>query len=137
MMRIILLLALLCFPLQLCYSADEAEVAQESKQPSRDEMPASYTWDFGQVQEGEIPEHKFILENNSDRTLTIKDINTSCGCTASKVEKKIIAPGESTTIQVKFKSKGYSGAVKQYVYVHTDSLDKPILKFTIKADVIK
>ena len=137
MIRIVLLLVFLFSSLQLCYSADGVETAGQVKQSPQDEMPESYTWDFGQVKEGEIPEHSFTLENKSDKTLTIKDVNTSCGCTASRVDKKILAPGEATTIDVKFKSKGYSGAVKQYVYVHTDSIDKPILKFTIKADVIK
>ncbi|MDD4894217.1 MAG: DUF1573 domain-containing protein [Candidatus Omnitrophica bacterium] len=137
MIRIVLLLVFLFSSLQLCYSTGGVEAAGQVKESSRYEMPESYTWDFGQVKEGEIPEHSFALENKSDKTLTIKDVNSSCGCTVSKVEKKILIPGEATVINVKFKSKGYSGIVKQYVYVHTDSIDKPILKFTIKADVVK
>ncbi|PIP21290.1 MAG: hypothetical protein COX40_00180 [Candidatus Omnitrophica bacterium CG23_combo_of_CG06-09_8_20_14_all_40_11] len=94
-----------------------------------------YSWDFGQVKEGEVLKHIFVLKNESEATLTIKDVNTSCGCTASKVEKKILLPGQSATIEVRFNSKGYSGPVQQYVYVHTDSLDKPVLRFIIKAEV--
>jgi len=130
MMKVILVLLFLFFPLQGCYSQNQGETASHA------EIPDSYTWDFGQVKEGEVLKHTFVLKNESEETLTIKDVNTSCGCTASKVEKKIILPGENTEIEVQFNSKGYSGLAQQYVYVHTDSLDKPILRFIIKAEVV-
>jgi hypothetical protein len=49
----------------------------------------------------------------------------------------VLPPKESTLLEVKFNSKGYSGPTQQYIYVHTDNLDNPVLKFTIKAEVIK
>ncbi len=101
------------------------------------EMQDPYPWDFGQVKEGEVLEHTFVLKNESEKTLTIKEVNTSCGCTTSKLEKKVLLPGESAEIEVKFNTKGYSGLTQQYVYVHTDSLDKPIIRFIIKAEVMK
>lgn len=96
-----------------------------------------YLWDFGQVKEGEILKHNFILKNESQDVLNIKDVNTSCGCTVSKVEKKVLLPGESTLIEVEFDTKGYSGLTQQYIYVHTDNLDNPVLRFIIKAEAIK
>ncbi len=132
-MRILLILLFLSFPLGGCYSQNQEEITTQPETESID----PYSWDFGQVKEGEVLKHNFILKNESEKTLTIKDVNTSCGCTASKVEKKILLPGQSATLEVQFNSKGYSGPVQQYVYVHTDSLDKPIIKFIIKADVIK
>ncbi len=137
MIRIILLLLFLSFPLQGCYSQNESETAAKQETVSQLETDDPYAWDFGQIGEGEIVNHDFILKNESEKTLTIKDVNTSCGCTVSQVKKKILLPGESTKIEVRFNSKKYSGRVQQYIYVHTDSLDKPIIKFTIKAEVIK
>lgn len=96
-----------------------------------------YSWDFGQVKEGGILKHNFILRNKSDEILNIKDVTTSCGCTVSKVKKKILSPNESTVIEVRFNSKGYSGAVQQYIYVYTDSVDNPVIRFIMKAEVIK
>lgn len=96
-----------------------------------------YAWDFGTVKEGEILTYIFILKNGSASVLTIKDVNTSCGCTASQVEKKVLSPGESTPLEVKLDTKGYSGSIQQFVYVYTDNLDNPIIKFTIKANVVK
>ena len=96
-----------------------------------------YTWDFGLVREGQIVKHAFSLQNEPDKTLTIKDVHTSCGCTASEIKKKALSPGESTEIGVSFNSKGYSGEVKQFIYVNTDDIDNPVIRFIIKAEVVK
>ena len=122
----------LVFPLQGCYSQNNQEkIPQDSKTSD------PYSWDFGQVKEGGVLKHVFILKNESGKNMTIKDVNTSCGCTVSRAEKKNLLSGESAPIEVQFNSKGYSGGVQQYIYVHTDSLDKPIIRFIIKAEVMK
>ena len=94
-------------------------------------------WDFGTVKEGLVSSHEFSLKNNSNKTLNIMNVGTSCGCTVSEAGKKILLPGESTVIKVKFDSKGYSGEVKQFVYVNTDNVDNPLIRFIIKANVVK
>ncbi|WP_269524389.1 DUF1573 domain-containing protein [Coraliomargarita parva] len=45
---------------------------------------------------------EFVVTNDGDDTLRIARIKTSCGCTGSIVEGKIIKPGESTTIVATF-----------------------------------
>jgi hypothetical protein len=131
MLRMILFLALLSLPLQGCYAKNytKAELKAQEADP--------YTWDFGGVKEGEVLRHVFVLKNESGKIMTIKDIDTSCGCTVSQAKQKILLPAESTEIEVGFDTKGYSGLTNQYIYVHTDSLDNPIIRFIIKADVIK
>jgi hypothetical protein len=95
------------------------------------------TWDFGKIKEGEIVRHDFVLKNGTDKDLKIEGVTTSCGCTASAVKHKLLKPGESTEIEVSFNSSKYSGAVKQHIYVNTDSVDNPLMQFIIKADVVK
>lgn len=97
----------------------------------------SYVWDFGQIKEGEIARHEFIFSNKTDNTLEIKNVNTSCGCTVPEVRKKLLMPGEATVIEVRFNSKGYSGIVEQFIYVNTDSVSSPVVKLTIKAEVVR
>lgn len=96
-----------------------------------------YTWDFGKVQEGRVFKHTFVLKNESSKTLKIKEVHTSCGCTTSGVKSKVLKPHGSTTLEVKFNSKKYSGLVTQYIYVNTDDVEKPIIKYIIKAEVAK
>ncbi len=97
----------------------------------------AYTWDFGRARQGEILKHDFLLKNDSDKVLNIKSIDTSCGCTVSKTKKSALLPQEATLIEVNFDSKGYLGPVQQVVYVNTDSLDMPVIRYIIKAEVIK
>lgn len=110
---------------------------QENLLESKEETQDQFLWDFGEVNQGDIVKHIFVLKNDSEKTLNIDKVNTSCGCTASKLEKDILSPGESTEIEVKFDSKGYIGPVTQHVYVNTDSPKNPVIQLTIKAKVVK
>ncbi len=97
--------------------------------------PGEPVWDFGKVKEDAILFHAFELENDRAKPLRIKDISTSCGCTASAVKKRDLKPQERSRVEVTFTAKGYSGPVRQYVYVATDDVDNPVLRYIIKADV--
>ena len=94
-------------------------------------------WDFGIIKQGVVVKHDFTLKNETPGILKITGINTSCGCAVSRAENKSLAPGETTLINVAFNSKGYSGAVKQFVYVNTDNAGLPVIRFIIKAEVEK
>jgi hypothetical protein len=110
---------------------NKAECYAEEEKVNPDE------WDFGQVKEGEILKHDFILKNQTKDPLEIMSVHSSCGCTASETDKKFLLPQESTVIKVVFNSKGYAGPVTQYVYVNTGNVDLAIIKFTIKGQVVK
>ncbi|MDD5060121.1 MAG: DUF1573 domain-containing protein [Candidatus Omnitrophica bacterium] len=94
-------------------------------------------WDFGKVKQGKVLVHEFVLKNESDKVLNITNIHTSCGCTVSKAGKESLKPKESTKIKITFNTRGYSGQTKQHAYVNTDSPDNPIIRFIIKAEVVK
>jgi hypothetical protein len=99
-----------------------------------------FTWDFGDLKEGQVVRHDFIIKNETSSELRIKEVTTSCGCTLSKIRKLVIKPGESAMVEVEFNSKGYSGKVKQHVYVNytqADNLDNLVLRYIITANVLK
>jgi hypothetical protein len=55
-------------------------------------------------------------------------------------QKEKLQPGEYAIIgiiKVKLDTKGYSGPVKQFVYVRTDDIDNLLIKYIIKAEVVK
>jgi len=95
------------------------------------------SWDFGKVKENVIQKHDFALKNGSSKVLNIKEINVSCGCTSAEVKDKTIPPQESTLVSVKFNPKNFKGDVQQFVYVNTDDVDNPVVRFIIKANVSK
>jgi hypothetical protein len=62
----------------------------------------------------------FIVTNTGRSDLIIRDVNPSCGCTAVKPEKYIVAPGDSTTITATFDPKGKKGAFNNAITVITN-----------------
>ncbi|PIP18847.1 MAG: hypothetical protein COT38_04995 [Candidatus Omnitrophica bacterium CG08_land_8_20_14_0_20_41_16] len=128
---IVVLLSL--FALSGCYPPKQKSLIERPFGTEGD----PYTKDFGLIKAGEIVRQTFVIKNESKKVLNIKGVTTSCGCTTSEIKHKMLMPGESTNLDVKFNSKGYSGGVEQFVYVNTDSLDTPIIRFIIKAQVTK
>jgi len=131
--RALLIFALLIFPLSGSF-AQNTPAASSAVGPEA-QTGDPHTWDFGLIKESRLVKHEFPIKNNSDKVLKIKDVSTSCGCTASEAGKKLLQPGESTQLSVEFNSKGYKGATSQFVYVSTDDPVNPITKFTVKAFV--
>jgi len=127
-------LLLFLFPLVLFSCASPEQYNSGEPEALLDDIRV---WDFGRVKEGEVLEHSFILRNSQDKPLFISFMATSCGCTVSQTPKKNLSPGEYTPINVKFHTQGYSGLVQQHVYVHTDNPSAPVIKFSVKAEVVK
>ncbi|PKQ63341.1 hypothetical protein BZG01_16085 [Labilibaculum manganireducens] len=67
---------------------------------------------FGVISEGEIVVCDFFFKNIGSKDLVIKNIETSCGCTAVKWERKPVKVGKESHITVEFNSEGRYG--KQY-----------------------
>jgi hypothetical protein len=136
MRKVMILFLLSFFIFQFHLEASSGPVAQAQSSVEKEKADPNQ-WDFGKVKEGLVLKHEFIFKNETSDILKINNIHTSCGCTVSESAKKSLMPLESTAITVSFNSKGYLGPVSQFVYVHTDNADMPIVKFTVKADVRK
>jgi hypothetical protein len=92
--------------------------------------------DFGKVKEGKVVEHVFSFQNEGNRTLEIKDIKTSCGCTAALVSKKKIEPGQNGTLRVELDTKDRMGRMSRTISVRSNDPDSPDKVLTIYADVV-
>jgi hypothetical protein len=131
---IIFILSWVYFSGTAVYSEDQPAAVNSADSEKPEDK---FRWDFGIVKAGLLLQHDFILKNESAKELNIREVNTSCGCTVSRVKNKALKPQESTVIEVKFNSKGYTGKVKQFVFLTTDNLDNPVLRYTIEAEVMK
>jgi len=78
--------------------------------------------DFGEAESGKIVDVEYKFTNIGKTTLIINAVNTSCGCTAPRIDKKEYAPGEKGTIPVKFDTRGYNGPTTKTI---TLSLNDP------------
>ncbi|MEN8223060.1 MAG: DUF1573 domain-containing protein [Acidobacteriota bacterium] len=87
--------------------------------------------DFGEITSGKVVDLEYTFENTGDDTLIIKNINTSCGCTYTRLEKKEYEPGEKGVIPVKFFSKGYRGKVIKSVTVVSNVKANPYVRLSL------
>ncbi len=90
---------------------------------------------FGKVKGGEILTHNFMFENAGNSLLIIKDIKTSCGCTAVLASKKNLEPGEKGSLKVTFNTRGYSGNVSKYIYVYSNDPKESRSVLSVSANV--
>lgn len=96
-----------------------------------------YFHDFGRAKEGEVLKYRFMLANDSQEPLNIKNINASCACATSKLDTNIVPPGKKVPIDIAFDTRGYPGMRTRYFFVHTDSSRTPVIILEIAADIIK
>lgn len=91
--------------------------------------------DFGQIEAGTQVSHRFKILNAGAAPLQIFDLNTSCGCTSTVVGKKILAPGESTELEVLYDSTGASGPVVKTVQMITNDPEQPSREWVLQGEV--
>lgn len=68
--------------------------------------------DLGVVYRGAIKKATFTIKNIGNEPLKILQVVPSCGCTALKKPKEVLAPGESDAIEVEFSSATFRGRVE-------------------------
>ena len=63
----------------------------------------------------------FTLSNIGSDTLLIGDVTPECGCTVPDISKKVIPPGESAVMKVKYKAKGRIGQFSKKIAIYSNS----------------
>ncbi len=93
--------------------------------------------DFGKLKEGAIVDYVFKFSNKGNTALTIKDITTSCGCTAAVIKDKNVAAGKEGEIRVQFDSSNKHGKLNRRISVMSNDPRTPVKTLIIYADVEK
>ena len=94
------------------------------------------TWDFGTIKDGDVVTKKIEVLNTGSADLKINRLWPSCKCTSATTSKKVIKPGGSAVITVRFEAEGYRGRVTNYIQVKTNDYssraDRIVLKCTVR-----
>ncbi len=95
-------------------------VTANGNKTSKDFPKISFETDihnFGKVIQGEKVTYSFKFKNTGNANLIISDVSSSCGCTVPKFTREPVAPGESGSIQVTFKSENKKGFQNETVTI--------------------
>lgn len=95
------------------------------------------TFDFGDIVEGDVVSHEFIVHNTGGALLEITKVRASCGCTAAQPDVDKLKPGESTKIKVEFNSAKRKGNQTKYVYVFSNDPGLAQLRLSFTANVLE
>jgi hypothetical protein len=93
-------------------------------------------YDFGDIKQGDLVSHTFVLSNSGGDLLKITNVQASCGCTAAAPEKNELAPGESTNLSVKFNSAGRQGKQTKTVKIFSNDPQNPEMVLTIRCNIL-
>jgi len=67
------------------------------------------SYDFGVVARGAKVEHKFIIENKWEEDLVITSVQSTCGCTSPKIDKKNLKTWEKAELTVVVDTRSFLG----------------------------
>jgi len=90
---------------------------------------------FGRVVQGKIVETSFPVRNAGDEDLVLLEATTPCGCTAVLPEKTVLAPGESSKIDVTYDSAARAGEVTRIITVRSNDPKQPVVELKVVAEV--
>lgn len=93
----------------------------------------SDTVDYGEIAKGADGVRVFEFTNTGDAPLIVTDVKSSCGCTVPKKPDGPVAPGASSSIQVKYDTNRV-GPIRKTVTVYSNA-DEPIKALKIKGEV--
>ena len=79
----------------------------------------------------------FKVTNEGEKTVRIARVKTSCGCTGSILDKKIIKPGESTEITATFNKGKRQGLNRNRLQVYLDSAPDPVVTLLMNVEIPK
>jgi hypothetical protein len=89
---------------------------------------------FGWRDAAETVTNRFILRNAGDAPLFLSDIRLSCGCSRAEPERRALAPGEETALEVQTALRGLHGPLRKSVTVTSNDPDTPYLTLWIEGE---
>jgi len=92
------------------------------------------TVDYGTIAKNSDGVRVFEFTNTGNAELVITDVKSSCGCTVPKKPDGPIAPGASSTIEVKYDTKRV-GPIRKTITVYSNA-DEPIKALKIKGEIL-
>jgi hypothetical protein len=84
---------------------------------------------------GDKVERVALITNVGKDTLKISEVKAQCGCTATLMSEKELAPGDTGRLSISFNTEGRSGVASKQVYIMSNDDANPKTTITFTADV--
>ncbi|MCX7797520.1 MAG: DUF1573 domain-containing protein [Melioribacter sp.] len=119
----------------------DAVVIEKPNNPFTTKKPklvlSTKEYNFGNVEEGKILEANIGIKNDGTGTLQIKDVKTTCGCTAVLLNTKVLQPGEATTVKINLDTTNREGQFIRTVSIYSNDPENSVQIITLLANIRK
>jgi hypothetical protein len=92
-------------------------------------------FDIGDYYQGQKAEHLLTVKNVGTDTLKIADVKAQCGCTATMMAEKVLAPGQEGKLSITFDTHSYTGKVTKQVWITSNDTSSPKTTIQFTANV--
>ncbi|MGC8641740.1 MAG: DUF1573 domain-containing protein [Isosphaeraceae bacterium] len=103
------------------------------------EIEGALTHEFGSMSTWKVGTHKWRVKNQGKGNLEIFLAGSNCMCTVAKLSeqgtKQVVKPGESTDIEVEWKTKNQVGEFAKYVKIGTNDPIRPEFLLNVHGNV--
>ncbi len=135
---IILILIIVVLAIYGYFKAIPGSENQAANQPRIEAFPKS--WDFKEINYGEILEYTFKVKNLGKEVLEIRKVATSCACTTAEINKERINPNEEAELLVRYDTGAMSGShakgnQERIIYIRSNDSLNPQIEVMIYAYV--
>jgi hypothetical protein len=93
-------------------------------------------FNFGKVKQGQSVEHVFEIENQGKGDLVLEGAHGSCGCVATVLSAKTIAPGGKGQVKATFSTAGRRGQQTKQIFVISNDPVEHQLTLGVEGEVI-
>jgi hypothetical protein len=111
---------------------------QAGAQPPQRSAPRAVApeplWDAGSVGRGAKVSHDFVLRNEGDAVLHVREVQPACGCTVVRFDSTI-PPGGEGVVTTEVDTETFRGPIAKDVTVLTSDPANPAIVLTVRADV--
>jgi hypothetical protein len=125
---------LMALGLGLPLGADEPKKAEEAEAAPRIAVePASF--DFGKAVQNKTLSKEFSIKNYGTADLVIENVTTTCGCTVTQLDTKVVKPGATTPLRVALETRTASGRIQRSVMIRSNDPKTALLELKVEATV--
>lgn len=78
------------------------------------------SFNFGKAPQRAAVSHTFWIKSIGTDTLRILKVIPGCGCTKAPLQDSVLAPGDSTSLEIIFETKSFRGFVAKKPYLETN-----------------
>ncbi len=121
--------------LRLEFTANVLSALEKAKSDQPSIKLSKYNHNFGNIKEGQIYDAIVKVTNSGSGNLEIKNIKSSCGCTAVLMDDKILSPNETSELKVEFNSKNLSGQITRTITLFSNDPKNPTSLLTLIANI--